>query len=267
MEFKKNFLICLTGLPASGKSTFAYKLKKRILNYQTKYEVIIIDPDKIREFLYNSLFSPEKEQIVRKKNLEKIEQILKENKIVISDDINYYSSMRHDLKEICERLNLKFYIIFISTPIKVCLEWNQIRDKSIPDELIVNIKKKFDKFHKYKWDRPNLIVDMSKVENIDKIILEFLDKIHNSQKNPIIELIERDKKKNYSKSYSESLDLITRSIVRELLINREYHHIKKDIFRKRREFIKKNLNKLISEAEIKRLFIEFLEFTLDIDIH
>ena len=107
---------------------------------------------------------------------------------------------------------------------------------------------------------------MSKVQDIDKIISEFLNKIYDSQKNPTIEFKERDNKQNYNKSYTESLDKITRSIVRDLLTNHKFHPIKKDIFRKRKEFIKANLKKIIGEAEIKRHFIEFLEFNLDLDI-
>ena len=76
MIFKQNFLVCLTGLPASGKSTFAFRLRKEILKFQNRFDVVNIDTDEIRKKLYKSEFHHENEINVRKKNLELIEKSL-----------------------------------------------------------------------------------------------------------------------------------------------------------------------------------------------
>ena len=59
---KDNFLICLVGLPASGKTTFAYQLKGTIEKNIENFNVIIIDPDKIRDQLSPNKFDHSKER-------------------------------------------------------------------------------------------------------------------------------------------------------------------------------------------------------------
>ena len=65
--------------------------------------VNIVDPDLIRAKL-SSKFDFKIEKEVRQKHLAQVENFLKNGMITISDDLNYYSSMRHELKEIAERL-------------------------------------------------------------------------------------------------------------------------------------------------------------------
>ena len=65
----QNFLICLVGLPASGKSTFANQLKIALKKRYNKLNVKIIDPDKIRQKLTPNEFDHEKEHIIRKENI------------------------------------------------------------------------------------------------------------------------------------------------------------------------------------------------------
>ncbi len=264
MDFIQHFLICLVGLPASGKSTFANRLRDTLLNVQNKYDVIIVDPDVIRESISNDFFDPEKENLVRRKNFKIIEQELKKNKIVISDDLNYYSSMRHDLKEIAKNLNILHFIVYISTPFNVCLEWNHLRGKPIPNRVIENIYKKFDKFEKYNWDRPNLTIDMSNLKYFNNIILQFLNEINYIQKS----VINKKKKENqiFTNSYNTNLDTITRSIIGDLLKNSKFRMIKKQILKIRKEFIKEKLNKSGNELEIEKSFKDFLERSLDIEI-
>ena len=64
----KNFLICLVGLPASGKSTFANSLKIALKKKFNNLEVKIIDPDIIRQKITSDKFYHEKEHIVRNEN-------------------------------------------------------------------------------------------------------------------------------------------------------------------------------------------------------
>jgi len=158
---KDNFLICLVGLPASGKTTFAYQLKETIEKLIENFDVIIIDPDKIRNQLSPKKFDYRKEQIVRERNFKAIYASLQDKNIVISDDLNYYSSMRHDLKEIADKLEVKFFIIHITTPLKTCLNWNKKRGKPIPNKVIKKVYNKFDKFDKYNWDYPIIEYDPS----------------------------------------------------------------------------------------------------------
>jgi len=58
---KRNYLIILCGLPASGKSSFAKKFKHIYERTKDAIQVKIVDPDKIRVRLYSGVFNYKKE--------------------------------------------------------------------------------------------------------------------------------------------------------------------------------------------------------------
>lgn len=266
MKFKENFLICLTGLPASGKSTFAKLLKKKILSKQNQFDVDIIDPDVIRSSITDNSFDPKKEELVRRKNLNEIEFSLKQKRIVISDDINYYTSMRHELKEIAKRFDISFFIIYISTPLNTCLNWNERRGTPIPNKVILKIAKRFDSFEKYKWEKPDLIIDLSEIDDINPIIDEFLEYINIKLKRDSFLGKKKKADKSRQKNYNEKLDSFTREVVGEILSQKELQNKKDEILQKRKEFIQNNLDDDLTQMEIKKNFKKFLGKTLDLDI-
>jgi tRNA uridine 5-carbamoylmethylation protein Kti12 len=254
----------LTGLPASGKSTFAKILKLVIENSFDDSKVIIIDPDIIREKLTHNKFEPEKEHLVRTTNLKLIKKELKKGNIVISDDLNYYSSMRHDLKDIAESLNAFFFILHISTPFETCLKWNENRGQTIPNEIIKKIQGKFDDFGKYSWDLPLASFNLSEIDEIDATIGVFIKNLVKRIKN--ISLKDKENRRNHSNRVIENLEKISRSIVGDLLKNPILQNYKDEIIQLRRLFVKKNKNKKLKDAEITRLFMTFLEKRLNIEV-
>jgi len=263
---KRNFLICLVGLPASGKTTFAKKFKIFIEQKFDQFKVKIIDPDKIRNTLTPDEFDYKQEQLVRKYNLDEIKNDLKEGYIVISDDLNYYSSMRHDLKLIAEDLNLSLFIIHISTPLEICLKWNEKRGKIIPESVVRKIAQKFDTFDKYKWDYPIASIDLSEIKNFHEVFENLMNRITHDIEN----LYEREKQgmilKQNSKRYNELLDKITRNIVGEILKNPEYNPLKNQILKYRKLYVKINRNTSFNESLITRTFKEYLRENLSIKI-
>jgi tRNA uridine 5-carbamoylmethylation protein Kti12 len=263
---KKNFLICLVGLPASGKSTFAKNFKRFLEREQENYEVKVIDPDIIRKSLTPDEFDYQQEQLVRKKNLEQIKTNLNDGFIVISDDLNYYSSMRHDLKLITEELNLNFFIIHISTPLEICLQWNEKRGKIIPNSVIKKIAHKFDNFDKYKWDSPIASINLSEVKDFNHFFENLMNKITYEMEN----LYEQQKKEGIFKQstdlYNEMLDKTTRKIVGEILKNSEFKPLKNQILKFRKLYVKLNRNKFLNQSLITSNFKEYLEKNLNIEI-
>jgi tRNA uridine 5-carbamoylmethylation protein Kti12 len=251
----KNFLICLVGLPASGKSTFAKLLKLELKEKYNDFEVSIIDPDIIRYDLTGERFDHKKENIVRELNLKRIKTELENENIVISDDLNYFTSMRHDLKEIADSLNLSFFIIYISTPPEVCIKWNEERGKPIPNSVITRIYNKFDDFNKYHWDKPLGKYNLAKINDKTKIILEILEKVEKELKKRPDEEIIYDK----SNEYNEKLDKITRNLVKEFLINEDYLVFKKNIISLRKKYLKEYKNYFQTELEIYKTFREYIE--------
>ncbi|MFX1316019.1 MAG: adenylyl-sulfate kinase [Promethearchaeota archaeon] len=266
MTINQNFLICLTGLPASGKSTFAIELKKVLEKKFIKIEVKIIDPDNIRQTLTQNKFYYKKEHLVREQNLEIIKAELKNGSIVISDDLNYYTSMRHDLKNIADELNRNFFIIHIDTPLEICLKWNEKRGKPIPHKIIKRINKKFDDFNKYKWDTPFAIYNMSKATDLNEFLIDCVDRLYFNLKHAL-KILEGDSSfKQDLNLYNEELDKITRNYVGKLLEDSNYHPLKNKIIKLRREFVKIKKNEYLSELEIQNSFQKFLEEILNIKI-
>lgn len=252
----RNFLIILCGLPASGKSTFARNLKS-FLEMNSK-EVMIIDPDNIRNELYSGTFDPRKENLVRKKNLTKIRKALKKGFIVISDDLNYYTSMRHDLKEVAEKLKVLFYIIYISTPVEQCIIWNNVRGKPVPNNVITNIYEKFDYFNTYSWDKPFRTFNLSESNNPEEKIKHLLKEIE-LDINLTKEQSVINKSQKIKNPYKESLDHITRKVVNHYMSNwNESSNVSK-ILSLRKEFIKHNLDNEMSNSEIAKKFNLFLK--------
>ncbi|MFW9902009.1 MAG: adenylyl-sulfate kinase [Candidatus Thorarchaeota archaeon] len=262
----KAFLICLVGLPASGKTTFAKILKSLIEKKSKDLDVIIIDPDKIRQNLTSNLFDYQKEHIVRKENLKRVKSELVQGHVVISDDLNYYSSMRHDLKSIADSLNIYFFIIHIATPIEICLKWNEKRGEPIPNMVIKKINEKFDYFNKYKWDFPDAVFDLSQIVELTPIVENFIEKVLIKGDNKEFKHKLIYQRKKFSNVDNENLDKITRTFVGKLFQQISYLALKKRILKLRKNFVNKNKNKVLNDLEILKSFKLFLENNLNIQI-
>ena len=249
-NFPNNFLIILCGLPASGKSTFAQEVKK-LIETNSKQIAKIVDPDLIR-----TLISPEfnftLEKNVRNKHLANIEHFLKIGMIAISDDLNYYSSLRHQLKDIADKLHKRYYIVHISTPLETCLKWNKVRGNPIPNSVINKINKKFDNFRNYQWDTPTLVLDMSKIGDLEHKITNFLNSLQ-------FELKKSRVRRVPSNQYAEQLDTITRKILSELFQDKNMLKDKSKILKLRKSFIKERLKSKKTSKNLKEDFIYFLK--------
>jgi len=262
----QNYLIILVGLPSSGKSLFALKLKVLIEKRHSHFKVKIVDPDKIRNAITPIRFDYKKERIVRKKNLKEIKLGLKKDFIVISDDLNYFSSMRHDLKKIADNLNKKYFLIHIATPIEQCIKWNNERGNPIPNQVIYNINEKFDSFGGYTWDIPIKVYDLSQKLNMESVLEDLIKYIERSLTYIQVNLGTLNKENGATIKYHQNLDRETRKVVGKLLNNSNYTNIKKEILRERKLFINLNLNKFLKKSEISKKFIAYLEKQLKIDI-
>ena len=172
----KSFLIILCGIPSAGKSEIAFKTAK-VLENRFKKPTLVVDTDKFREMMPISqvTFKPEREALMRRAAFNTIALGLQEGYIVISDDLNYYVSMRKDLSALAKNRGAGFGVVYINTPLNIALEWNKKRKRSVSQELIEEINSKFEEpGRKYKWDTPIVTVDPSKesLQTISDLISE-----------------------------------------------------------------------------------------------
>ena len=250
------------GLPASGKTTFAHILKKK-LNLYFRSEVKIIDPDLLRDTLSPKIFDFQNEPRIREETLKKVRKYLKKGSIVISDDLNYFTSMRHDLKSIADDFNKNFYIIHISTPLELCLKRNENRGKPIPNKVIQKIHNKFDNFKKYRWDYPLKTYNSTQSSDSVKFIEDLMDEIAEDLKKTHTHTNVR---KSPHSSDLEALDLITRKYVGRLLDVPQNRSHKDDILKYRRFYIKKKTNNLSDTNVILEDFKRYLAKNLKINL-
>lgn len=113
-------VILLSGIPCSGKTTLS-KILKTIFTARLKTNCRIISPDKIERLLMRftgkTSFDPELWKLARKTAIKLLENILalkfSHFNLLIFDDNNHYSSMRNQIKLICQKCPFLSFFSFI----------------------------------------------------------------------------------------------------------------------------------------------------------
>ncbi|HID47727.1 MAG TPA: L-seryl-tRNA(Sec) kinase [Methanococcaceae archaeon] len=247
-------LIILVGLPSVGKSTFARRLSKEL--YLRGVDNVVIGSDVIRECF--PVWKREYESYIREATYQLIDRALREFYVIV-DDTNYYNSKRRDLINIAKRRNKDYRIIYLKAPLEVILERNKRRGEKVPNELIVEMYRKFDEPGKrYTWDKPEIVIDTSKEIDFNRVIDTILNRSTRKSRN------EKDRGENDLRSKTwNRIDKITREVVGEYIRSRSID--KKDIkviLEFRKKFLKnlrsKDLEE-IDEEELKKDFKRFLD--------
>lgn len=237
-----------------GKSTFARRLSKEL--YLRGVDNVVIGSDVIRECF--PVWKREYESYIREATYQLIDRALREFYVIV-DDTNYYNSKRRDLINIAKRRNKDYRIIYLKAPLEVILERNKRRGEKVPNELIVEMYRKFDEPGKrYTWDKPEIVIDTSKEIDFNRVIDTILNRSTRKSRN------EKDRGENDLRSKTwNRIDKITREVVGEYIRSRSID--KKDIkviLEFRKKFLKnlrsKDLEE-IDEEELKKDFKRFLD--------
>lgn len=125
-------LLMLKGLPASGKSTYAKELVSQ--------GWVRANKDDIRAELFPHYeFKNEKEVVAIEDD--RIKDALRIGKNVVVDDTNFNQQER--LEKIAKEFEVEFEVLFIDTPVEICIRRNRKRAKSVPMEAILNMYRKY----------------------------------------------------------------------------------------------------------------------------
>lgn len=166
MTTEKSFLLIMCGIPSSGKTELAKRTAK-ILEKKFNKPVLVVGTDFFREMMpiSDEVFKPEREAFLKFLAFNTISLGLQNGFIVISDDLNYYTSMRKDLADLAKSKGAGFGVVYVNTPLNVALEWNRKRGSPIPDGLIEEVHAKFEEpGKKYRWDSPIMTVNPAQDE-------------------------------------------------------------------------------------------------------
>ena len=122
-------LICLVGLPASGKSTIAKELS-------VKENAIIHSSDNLREELFGNVNECSKNNELFQELHRRIKQDLKASKNVIYDATNISYKKRKAFLEELKKINCQKICYLIATPYELCLKQNLTRERKVPEHVI-----------------------------------------------------------------------------------------------------------------------------------
>ncbi len=258
---QKSFLVILCGVPCSGKSTFS-KGVADLLENRFKYSATVVTSDTFRHMIptYRYRFEPELEQFVRDATYETIRSGLKNGLLVISDDINYYASIRRHLVRIAEQCKADYAIIYVNTPLEVAIDWNKKRGEPIPNSLIEEIYYKLDEPGKeYKWDKPLLVLDPSK-SGLQELMETVATKIH--EKVSAEKPLPVKKERLTIPSPRTDLERETRRAMGEVMKRFKTLGLATQVSDLRKTIVKEALEKQLCPSEAVRLFFERIESLL-----
>lgn len=251
-------LIIFCGIPGAGKSEIAYSAAKK-LELQHKMPALVVGTDNIREMIPadTEKFNPIHEPFIRNTMKELIKLALKAEYVTICDDTNYYTTMRRDLIRIAQKLKVPYKIVFIQCPTEIALKRNKQRGEPIPPEVISDISRKFDIPGKYRWDRPNLIIDSGSAdpkEAGNAIVSAFANELSKWKRGERVCEIKKEKVRPKI-VLAEKIDVITRRVMSEIMKKSRSKELGKKLSKMRKEVIQTALSEKMKTEEAKKLFL------------
>jgi len=127
----KLYIMC--GLPRSGKSTWLQK-------YQKLEDYIVISNDWVRENIFHHKYASSINPALWMISDACIRILLSQDKKVILDGINHTKAVRAEFIRTAKEMEADVRIIYIDTPLEVCLE----RNDKLPDEVLKKMAEEFE---------------------------------------------------------------------------------------------------------------------------
>lgn len=130
------FLCIMTGIPGSGKSTYAENLAK-------EKSAVIVSTDAIREELFGTASYQKHGDRVFEIAEARIKDFLEHNKSVIFDAMNLKPAWRRELIEKYGKyVDLKMSVAF-EIPAAECVNRQKARERQVPPEIIYKKEKEY----------------------------------------------------------------------------------------------------------------------------
>ena len=137
--------IMLVGLPASGKSTYAEKLRKKGFHIHSS--------DKIREELTGNINSQDKNTDVFTELHQRVKKDLQNGVSCVYDATNMNMKRRKAFLDEIKKYDCKKICVLFVVPVEVCKKRNQSRERKVPDSVFDKMLKQFQCPYYYEgWD-------------------------------------------------------------------------------------------------------------------
>lgn len=140
-------VIILIGVPASGKSSLAEQMLRtsnrsadRDSNSLTHGQTQLISPDRIRATLYGSAATQGNWTEIWAQVQQEFTNAAKSQQSVIYDATNYRREYRKDVIDLAKEHGFKPITgIWLNVPLWICLSRNENRDRSVPEDVVVDM--------------------------------------------------------------------------------------------------------------------------------
>jgi tRNA uridine 5-carbamoylmethylation protein Kti12 len=129
-------VLLLMGLPGSGKSTLSKKILESLPgSLHVEYDAVA------NEMIVEECDELQAWRLSRHAALKRLDYLLGERgPTILMDDNFHLSSMRKQVYHVCQRYpNVRFGILWLDTPLEICLERNQQRLRLVPQDVIIKM--------------------------------------------------------------------------------------------------------------------------------
>lgn len=141
-KFEKTDIVLVCGLPAAGKSHFARRFfldsgRKRVNRKEIRR--LLFEMTSFGNKWSENMFSHIDENLVKHTERKVIEHLLVNEGKVLVDNTSITAASRRIYVSIARRFNRTIGIIFLNTPVLLCLERNKGKEDPVPGTVISNL--------------------------------------------------------------------------------------------------------------------------------
>lgn len=166
------YVLWITGLPCSGKTTLAKSLQKNLRSFDLN--CLILDGDDIRSSISSDLDFSQKSRTENVRRVANISKMLNQQSIITI--VSMLSPLNSQRKLASKIIQENFYLIYLSTSLKVCEErdtkkmYRKARENKIKDFTGINSKFEIPKNY-------DVIIDTNShdEEKTTNIVMDFLN--------------------------------------------------------------------------------------------
>jgi predicted kinase len=135
-------MVVICGLPGAGKSTFAHlhfsdSGHKRVNRRELRS--LLHSMTTFGERWRAELFNERDESLVKHVERRVIEHLLERGDRVLVDNTSVTAASRSAYVRMARQMRKKAGVIFVHTPVGLCLQRNQNHEDHIPDRVVVNL--------------------------------------------------------------------------------------------------------------------------------